>query len=132
MIPVPAEIDKLTPEDGTLVIVEFDMLEYQKKHNSRTVIKALNISEQLNEEAMSMVVNFSQVLQEALINKLNIGRYAYSRDEITEDMKLTVEEARALTRFLALEDDRREIEAVKYYLLGGRGAVEIMELLGIS
>lgn len=52
-------------------------------------------------------------------------------DEITEDMKLTVEEARALTRFLALEDDRRGIEAVKYYLLGGRGAVEMMELLGM-
>ena len=52
-------------------------------------------------------------------------------DEITENMKLTVEEARALTRFLALEDDRRGIEAVKYYLLGGRGAVEMMELLGL-
>ena len=46
-------------------------------------------------------------------------------------MELTVEEARALSRFLALEDHRRGIEAVKYYLLGGRGAVEMMELLGI-
>ena len=52
-------------------------------------------------------------------------------DEIAEGMELTVEEARALSRFLALEDDRRGIEAVKYYLLGGRGAVEMMELLGL-
>lgn len=51
-------------------------------------------------------------------------------DEITEGMELTVEELKALSRFLALEDDRRGIEAMKYFLLGGRGAVEMMELLG--
>ena len=39
VIPVSTEIDKLTPEGGMLVIVEFDMLEYQKKHNSRAVKK---------------------------------------------------------------------------------------------
>ena len=73
-IPVPMEIDQLSPEDGTLVIVEFDMLEYQKKHNSKAVKKTLSIPEWLNEEAMAMGVNFSQVLQEALMNKLNISR----------------------------------------------------------
>ena len=52
-------------------------------------------------------------------------------DEISESMELTVEEARALSRYMALEDDRRGIEAMKYYLLGGRGAVEMMELLGV-
>lgn len=52
-------------------------------------------------------------------------------DEITEGMELTLEEVRALSRFLALEDDRRAIEAMKYFLLGGRGAVEMMELLGM-
>lgn len=52
-------------------------------------------------------------------------------DEVTEDMKLTVEEVRTLSRFMALEDGRREIEAMKYFLLGGRGAIETMELLGI-
>lgn len=46
-------------------------------------------------------------------------------------MKLTIEEVKALSRFIALEDDRRGIEAVKYYLLGVRGAVEMMELLGV-
>lgn len=73
-IPASTEIDKLDSEDGTLVIVEFDMLEYQKKHNSRAVKKTLSIPEWLNEEATAMGVNFSQVLQEALINKVNAGK----------------------------------------------------------
>lgn len=73
-IPAATEIDKLAPEEGTLVIVEFDMLEYQRKHNSRAVKKTLSIPEWLNEEATAMGVNFSQVLQEALMNKLNITR----------------------------------------------------------
>ena len=30
-IPKPSEVDKIKIEDGTIVIVEFDMLEYQKK-----------------------------------------------------------------------------------------------------
>ena len=74
VIPTPTEVDKLPAGEGTLVIVEFDMLEYQKKHNSRAVKKTLSIPEWLNEEATSMGVNFSQVLQEALMDKLNIGR----------------------------------------------------------
>lgn len=73
-IPAPTEIDKLSLEDGILVIVEFDMLEYQKKHNSRAVKKTLSIPAWLNEEATAMGVNFSQVLQEALKEKINVGK----------------------------------------------------------
>ena len=73
-IPDPADLDKIQNEDGTIVIVEFDMLEYQRKHNSKAVKKTLSIPEWLNEEAVSMGVNFSQVLQEALMSKLNISR----------------------------------------------------------
>ena len=73
-IPVPSEIDRIQEEDGTLVIVEFDIQEYLRKHNSKAVKKTLSIPEWLNEEATAMGVNFSQVLQEALMNKLNIGR----------------------------------------------------------
>ena len=70
----PSDLDKIQNEDGTIVIVEFDMLEYQRKHNSKAVKKTLSIPEWLNEEAVSMGVNFSQVLQEALMSKLNISR----------------------------------------------------------
>lgn len=73
-IPVPSEIDRIQEEDGTLVIVEFDIQEYLRKHNSKAVKKTLSIPEWLNEEATAMGVNFSQVLQEALMSKLNIGR----------------------------------------------------------
>ena len=73
-IPDPSDLDKIQNEDGTIVIVEFDMLEYQRKHNSKAVKKNLSIPEWLNEEAVSMGVNFSQVLQEALMSKLNISR----------------------------------------------------------
>lgn len=71
-IPNPTEVTKLKEEDGMVVIIGFDMVAYQKKHNSRAVKKTLSIPEWLNEEAMEMGVNFSQVLQEALLNKLNM------------------------------------------------------------
>lgn len=73
-IPNPADLETIVVDDGVLVIVEFDMLEYQKKHNSKAVKKTLSIPEWLNEEAIAIGVNFSQVLQEALIEKLNIER----------------------------------------------------------
>lgn len=74
MIPEPTEINKINAEDGILAVIEFDMLEYQKRHSSRAIKKTLSIPEWLNEEAVARGVNFSQVLQEALMLKLNIGR----------------------------------------------------------
>ena len=71
-VPVATEINKLQQEEGTFpVIVEFDLLEYRKKHNSRSVKKTLSIPEWLNEEAMARGINFSQVLQDAL--KIQLG-----------------------------------------------------------
>lgn len=49
-----------------------DTLEYRKMHNNRAVKKTLTIPEWLNEAAMAMDLNFSQVLQEALISKIRI------------------------------------------------------------
>lgn len=71
-IPKASQPDAVTVEDGILVVVEFDMLDYCKKHNSRAVKKTLSIPEWLNEEATRMGVNFSQVLQDALMLKLKI------------------------------------------------------------
>lgn len=70
-IPQAADLDKITVEDGVLVIIEFDLQEYRKKHNSKAVKKTLTIPEWLNEEAMELGVNFSQVLQESLIAVVN-------------------------------------------------------------
>ena len=50
-----------------------DTIEYAKMHNNRAV-KTLTIPEWLNEAATRAGVNYSQVLQEALMRKLNISR----------------------------------------------------------
>lgn len=71
-IPIASQPDTIVIEEGILVVVEFDMLEYCKKHNSRAVKKTLSIPEWLNEEAIAMGINFSQVLQEALMLKLKV------------------------------------------------------------
>lgn len=56
--------------DAFCVVIEFDLLSYQRKHNSRAVKKTLSIPEWLNEAAISMNINFSHVLQDALIQKV--------------------------------------------------------------
>lgn len=56
-------------EDAFLVIVEFDQLEYRKKHSTKSVKKTLTIPEWLNEEAMARNINFSKTLQETLLAK---------------------------------------------------------------
>ena len=64
----PASI-KSTP-DSLLLVIEFNMAEYRRKHNSKAVKKTLSIPEWLNEEALALNINFSQVLQEALMQKI--------------------------------------------------------------
>lgn len=72
-IPRPSTPDAVPiEEDAFLVIVEFDRLEYKKKHNKRSVKKTLTIPEWLNEEAVAKGINFSQTLQEALIAKCQL------------------------------------------------------------
>lgn len=69
-IPEPSRPDLIVVEDGFLVIVEFDMLAYKKRTNSKSVKKTLSIPQWLNEEAIAKGINFSQALQEILITKL--------------------------------------------------------------
>ena len=57
-------------ENEFCVVVEFDMLAYKKRTNSRAVKKTLSIPAWLNEEATALGINFSQVLQEALMQKI--------------------------------------------------------------
>ncbi len=69
-IPLPSPVDQIKTEDGFLVIVEFDMISYLKKHNSKAVKKTLSIPEWMNEAAIALGLNFSQILQEALLQKI--------------------------------------------------------------
>lgn len=72
-IPSPSEPHKIiTHSNEFCVVIEFDMLAYKKRTNSRAVKKTLTIPEWLNEEATALGLNFSQILQEALIQKIGI------------------------------------------------------------
>ncbi len=51
-------------------LVTVDVEEYAKSHFNKSVKKTLSIPEWLNREATNKKINFSQVLQEALISKL--------------------------------------------------------------
>ncbi|MCD8106188.1 MAG: type II toxin-antitoxin system HicB family antitoxin [Lachnospiraceae bacterium] len=73
IIPEVSKVEDITG-DGTVVLVQFDLDEYNRKHNSKAVKKTLSIPEWLNEEAMAASINFSQVLQEALMVKLRIAK----------------------------------------------------------
>lgn len=51
-------------------LIEFDLIKYRKKHNTKSVKKTLSIPEWLNEAAIAQNINFSQVLQDALMMKI--------------------------------------------------------------
>lgn len=72
VLPAPSSFENIPVDPGSfLVVVEFDKLAYNRKHNSKAVKKTLSIPEWLNEEAIALGVNFSQVLQEALMQKIS-------------------------------------------------------------
>ena len=72
-IPAPSEPYTITTNTGEFcVVIEFDMLAYKKRTNSKAVKKTLSIPEWLNEEATALGINFSQVLQEALMEKIGV------------------------------------------------------------
>ena len=56
-----------------VMLVEYDSLEYAKKYKTKAVKKTLSIPEWLNDLAIKENVNFSSVLQEALVKKLHIN-----------------------------------------------------------
>lgn len=71
-IPTPSNPSDIQLEPNQfLVVIEFDMLAYKKKNNSSAVKKTLTIPAWLNEDATALGINFSQTLQEALIQKID-------------------------------------------------------------
>lgn len=81
VIPAPTELHAVDPikiaeeletEAGEYFvnIITVDVDEYAKSHFNKSVKKTLTIPEWLNREALEKGINFSQVLQEALVAKL--------------------------------------------------------------
>lgn len=69
-IPMPSKRENVKLQGKEFVnYVACDTMEYRKRYNNKSVKKTLSIPAWLNEKACSMNINFSQVLQEALMKK---------------------------------------------------------------
>ena len=68
----PSRIDYILQDNQNdlVMLVTFDSVEYARKYRTKAVKKTLSIPQWLNDLAVKEDVNFSQVLQEALIKKL--------------------------------------------------------------
>lgn len=70
-IPAPSAPAALPLSGNDFVnYIACDTMEYRKMYNNKAVKKTLTIPEWLNEAASAMGLNFSQVLQEALLQKI--------------------------------------------------------------
>lgn len=73
-IPSPTPLkDVLTGESAFATYISADTFEYKKQFNNRAVKKTLSIPAWLNESATAAGINFSQVLQDALKEKLHLA-----------------------------------------------------------
>ena len=83
-IPAPSSLTEVDPAmvakelefeygDVFVNLVTVDVAEYAKTHFEKSVKKTLTIPAWLNNAALEQNINFSQVLQEALKEKLRIG-----------------------------------------------------------
>ena len=59
--------------DDFVNYISCDTLVYQKRNNNKAIKKTLTIPEWMNEAAIAQNINFSQVLQEALQEKLDLA-----------------------------------------------------------
>ena len=70
-IPTPSALSTLSVSGNDFInFIACDTLKYRKMYNNKAVKKTLTIPEWLNEAACSMGLNFSQILQEALLQKI--------------------------------------------------------------
>lgn len=70
--PIPTPSKKLSLEDGEFQnFIVCDTDSYRKQNMNRAIKKTLTIPEWLNEKALAQGINFSQVLQEALLEKVS-------------------------------------------------------------
>lgn len=70
-IPVPTSLPVVdAPQFSNYIVADTD--EYRRKNDNRAVKKTLSIPSWLNAQAEQAGVNFSQVLQDALKERLNV------------------------------------------------------------
>ena len=72
-IPTPSNPTTIKLEKNQFIsIIDFDMIEYRKKYDNKSVKKTLSIPNWLNSLAEEHNINFSQLLQKALKEQLNV------------------------------------------------------------
>lgn len=72
-IPDATQLCDVTTENPAFATyISADTFEYRKKFNNRVVKKTLSIPSWLNDSAIAAGLNFSQVLQDALKQQLNV------------------------------------------------------------
>ena len=70
----PSDIKAIVPKENEYpILVEFDPVEYLKRKSTKSVKKTLTIPEWLNVLAEKNNINFSQILQNALKEQLNVS-----------------------------------------------------------
>ena len=73
-LPAPSAPNRVELEEGEfLAVVEFSPSEYLKTKSTKAVKKTLSIPAWLNSMAEAQQINFSAVLQSALVERLNAG-----------------------------------------------------------
>ena len=71
--PAPSKMSDVTPKEGGFVnLIVLDMDSYAAKYGNKAVRKNLTIPAWLNTRAEARNINFSQVLQEALEEKIGV------------------------------------------------------------
>lgn len=74
-IPKPSDLKSIKCDDISVVaLVGADTLAYRKKYDTKSVKKTLTIPAWLNTKAMENNINFSNVLQEALLKRLGLDK----------------------------------------------------------
>ena len=73
-IPEPNSKEVHSGKDDIVTLVDVDFAEYRKKVDNKAVKKNCTIPYWLNMEAEKAGINYSKVLQDALMNVLGIGK----------------------------------------------------------
>lgn len=71
-IPAADSVEFTAKADDIVTYVDVDFTEYRKRAENKKVKKTLTIPSWLNEKAEAEHINFSRVLEEALINRLEV------------------------------------------------------------
>lgn len=70
---IPHPTLNLSSDTGTVSLIDIDTVAYRRKTDSKAIKKTLSVPSWLNTQAELAGVNFSAVLQDALMDRLHIS-----------------------------------------------------------